>query len=100
MKQLPDHWIGLITAILILLGQFSFGVDIASLLMLIPWLVCCVPVMDSLRRQRRIWTWNKLRMRFDIVERDENPFCYWLNLVICWPASFVFAYALVMMPRR
>jgi len=39
-------------------------------------------------------------MRFQILNRDEKPFSYWLNLVVSWPAAFFFAYALVMMPKR
>jgi hypothetical protein len=99
-KELPNHWIALTTASLILLRQFGLGLDLTSLLMLVPWIVCCVPALDSIQGQGRIRTWNKWRIRFDITERDEKPFSYWLILIISWPASFFFAYALVMMPKQ
>lgn len=98
-KELPNHWIVLTTAILLIWRHVGLGLDIKSLLILFPWLVCSVPTFDSIQGQRRIRVWNKWRMKFESVNRDGSPFDYWLNVVIAWPASAFFAYALVMMPK-
>lgn len=99
-KELPNYWIILTTAILLIWRQLGLGLDALSLLMLVPWIVCIVPALDSIQGQGRIRIWNRWRMSFDITSKAENPFSYWVNLCVSWPASFFFAYALVMMPKR
>mgnify|MGYP006952978061 CR=1 FL=1 len=85
---------------LLVIRQASRGLDLLSLMVLVPLLVCLVPTLDSLQRRGMIRIWDKWTMRFTPVEKDSSPFSYWLNLIVSWPATVFFSYALVMMPKR
>jgi len=69
-------------------------------MVLVPLLVCLVPTLDSLQKSGEIRIWDKWKMRFTSVSRDRSPFSYWLNLIVSWPATAFFSYAVVMMPKR
>ena len=95
-----DGWALGITAGLLLIRQALSGVDLLSLLMLVPLLICLIPSLDSLQGMGTIRIWDRWRMRFTPIERSSHPWSYWINLVVSWPAAGFFAYALVFMPKR
>jgi hypothetical protein len=95
-----DGWALVITAGLLLIRQAHSGVDLLSLLMLVPLLICLIPSLDSLQGTGTIRIWDRWRMRFIPLERTSRPWGYWINLVVSWPAAGFFAYALVFMPKR
>ncbi len=66
MTPLPgtDAWALVITAGLLLIRQAHSGVDLLSLLMLVPLLICLIPSLDSLQGTGTIRIWNRWRMRF------------------------------------
>jgi hypothetical protein len=89
-----------LTAALLLARHLSHGLDLLSLLMLVPWLVCLVPVCDSLQGSGCFRLWERGRMGFIWVDRRQAPWTYWINLLVCWPAAGVFAWFLLKMPPR
>ena len=68
--------------------------------MLAPFLVCQMPVLDSLHGSGKIRVWERGRMGFVWVDRQEAPWSYWINLLVNWPGTVIFAVALVKMTRR
>ena len=95
-----DWWAVAFCLGLLLIRQAISGIDLLSLMVLVPLLVCLIPTLDSLQRRGMIRIWDKWTMRFTPVEKDSSPFSYWLNLIVSWPATVFFSYALVMMPKR
>ena len=95
-----DGWALGITAGLLLIRQALSGVDLLSLLMLVPLLICLIPSLDSLQGTGTIRIWDRWRMRFTPIERSRRAWSYWINLVVSWPAAGFFAYALVFLPKR
>lgn len=89
-----------IVAALLLARHLSHGLDLLSLLMLVPLLVCLVPALDSLQGDGCIRVWDRWRMRFSWVDRRQEPWSYWINLLVSWPGAVVFALFLVTMPPR
>jgi len=89
-----------ISAALLLARHLSHGIDLLSLLMLVPFLVCLVPVLDSLQGDGCIRVWERGRMGFVWVDRQQAPWSYWIHLVVRWPGSAIFAVFLVEMPPR
>ena len=89
-----------LTAALLLARQLSHGLDLLSLLMLAPWLVCLVPVCDSLQGSGCIRVWERGRMGFFWLDRQRTPWSYWINLLVSWPAAGVFACFLLKIPPR
>lgn len=95
-----DGWALLLCCALLAIRQMRSGIDLISLLMLVPLVVCLIPSLDSLQRTGEIRQWNRWHMRFEPLSKELQPFQYWLNLLVSWPAAVFFAYALVMMPKR
>lgn len=89
-----------IVATLLLVRHLSHGLDLLSLLMLVPLLVCLIPALDSLQGTGSIRVWDRWRMCFSWVDRRQEPWSYWINLLVSGPGAVVFAVALVAMPPR
>ncbi len=90
----------IISAALLLARHLTLRIDLLSLLMLVPFLVYLVPVLDSLQGGGCIRVWERNRMGFAWVDRQQAPWSYWINLVVSWPASVIFAVFLLRMPPR
>ena len=71
---------------------FKGPAGIFSLLMLFPFYLSLVSVLDSLASPSAIRSWNKHRGCFDWIEKDTQPVQYWLALLISWPAVVMFGW--------
>lgn len=89
-----------ICAVLLLARHLTHGLDLLSLLMLAPLLVCLIPALDSLQGGGSIRVWDRWRMRFSWLDRQQEPWSYWINLLVSWPGAVVFALFLLTMPPR
>jgi hypothetical protein len=89
-----------LVALLLGIHQLGGGLDLLSLLMLVPLLVSLIPALDSLQGQGQVRVWDRWRMRFCWLPRRQQPWAYWINVAVSRPATLFFAYALVMMPKR
>ena len=87
-----------VTATLLLARHLTHRLDLLSLLMLAPFLVCLMPVLDSLHGSGKILVWERGRMGFVWVDRQQAPWSYWIHLVVSWPGSAIFAVFLAQMP--
>ena len=69
-------------------GPAGFG----SVLLLLPFYLFLIPVSDSLLSEAGIRFWNKHKGRFEWIDKDDQPFQFWLAVLISWPAAAMFGY--------
>lgn len=80
--------LGIKTAFVGFTGPAGFG----SLLLLLPFYLFLIPVSDSLFSESGVRSWDKHKARFEWIDKDDQPFQFWLVVLLSWPAAAMFGY--------